>query len=345
MGKVKKGTMKAFELQNNFGLENLKLIERPEPKLQNSNDVLIKIKATSLNFRDYLVVTGKYNPKFKLPFVPLSDGAGEVLDVGTSVTDFKVGDRVILQFAPKWLDGDATYEQSRYTLGGPLDGTLMEKKVYPDYALVKIPSYMSFEEAATLPCAALTSWSSLVTYGRIFPGDTVVVLGTGGVSIFALQIAKFHGAKVIVTSGSDEKLEQAKSLGADYVINYKTELEWGKKVKEITGSGADHIIEVGGAGTLEQSIKAIRPFGQISLIGILAGGAKDLNLLPVLMNNIKLQGILVGSKAGLAAMCKAFEFHKTKPVIDRIFPFEESVQAIEYLKSGNHFGKIVISLS
>jgi NADPH:quinone reductase-like Zn-dependent oxidoreductase len=248
MGKVKKGTMKALELQNNFGLENLKLIERPEPKLQNSNDVLIKIKATSLNFRDYLVVTGKYNPKFKLPFVPLSDGAGEVLEVGTSVTDFKVGDRVILQFAPKWLDGDATYEQSRYTLGGPLDGTLMEKKVYPDYALVKIPSYMSFEEAATLPCAALTSWSSLVTYGRIFPGDTVVVLGTGGVSIFALQIAKFHGAKVIVTSGSDEKLEQAKSLGADYVINYKTELEWGKKVKEITGSGADHIIEVGGAG-------------------------------------------------------------------------------------------------
>lgn len=336
--------MKVFELENNFGLENLKLTNRDKPSIINGNDVLIKMKATSLNYRDYLVVTGKYNPKFKLPFVPLSDGAGEILEIGSTVSDFKVGDRVILQFAPKWLDGDASYEQSRYTLGGPLDGTLMEEKVYPDYALVKIPEYMSYEEAATLPCAALTSWSSLVTYGRIFPGDTVVVLGTGGVSIFALQIAKFHGAKVIVTSGSDDKLEQAKSLGADYAINYKTTSDWGKKVKEITKTGADHIIEVGGAGTLEQSIKAIRPFGQISLIGILAGGANDLNLLPVLMNNIKLQGILVGSKAGLAAMCKAFDFHQTKPVIDRVFDFQDSVQAIEYLKTGNHFGKIVISL-
>ncbi|HMV43050.1 MAG TPA: NAD(P)-dependent alcohol dehydrogenase [Leptospiraceae bacterium] len=336
--------MKAIQLQGNFGLENLKLADLDEPSVLYPNDVLVRIHAASLNYRDYLVVTGKYNPKFKIPFVPVSDGAGEVLQIGNAVTEFKVGDRVLFQFAPKWLDGDANYEQARYTLGGPLDGTLMEKKVYPESALVKIPDHMSYEEGATLPCAALTSWSSLVTYGRIFAGDTIVVLGTGGVSIFALQIGKILGAKVIVTSGSDEKLEQAKSLGADYTINYKTFPEWGKKVKEITGEGADHIIEVGGAGTLEQSIRAIRPFGQISLIGILAGGAKDLNLLPVLMNNVKMQGILVGSKAGLAAMCKAFTYHKIKPVIDKTFPLEESVKAIEYLKSGSHFGKIVISL-
>lgn len=336
--------MKAVQLQGNFGLENLKLIELDEPELVYPNDVLVRIHSASLNFRDYLVVTGKYNPKFKLPFIPVSDGAGEILKVGSAVTEFKVGDRVLLQFAPKWLDGDATYEQARYTLGGPLDGTLMQKKVYPESALVKIPEHMSYNEAATLPCAALTSWSSLVTYGRIYAGDTVVVLGTGGVSIFALQIAKILGAKVIVTSGSDEKLEQAKELGADFTINYKTFPEWSKKVKEFIPEGADHIIEVGGAGTLEQSIRAVRPFGQISLIGILAGGAKDLNLLPVLMNNIKMQGILVGSKAGLAAMCKAFSFHKTKPVIDKVFSLEETVSAIEYLKSGSHFGKIVISL-
>lgn len=335
--------MKAFEI-GQFGLENLKLVERDNPRPK-SKEVLVKIHAASLNYRDYLVVNGKYNPYFKLPLIPLSDGAGEVVEIGEDVTNFSVGDRVMGTFAPDWLSGQGTRAQIRNTIGGPNDGTLCELKIFTDHGLVSIPSHLSYEEAATLPCAALTSWSAMVIEGTVNPGDTVVVLGTGGVSIFALQFAKILGANVIATSGSDEKLEKAKQLGADYTINYKSTKDWSKEIKRITeGVGADHIIEVGGGGTLEQSIKSIRPFGQISLIGVLAGGSKDLNLLPVLMNNIKIQGIVVGSKAGFESMNKAISYHKLKPIVDKVFSFEESKESIEYLKSGNHFGKVCIKI-
>lgn len=335
--------MKAFEI-GQFGLDNLKMVEKEYPRPK-SKEVLVKIHAASLNYRDYLVVNGKYNPYFPLPLVPLSDGAGEVVEIGEDVKTFFVGDRVTGTFAPDWISGQATKDQLRNTTGGPNNGTLTEFRVYPEHGLLPIPEHLSYEEAAAFPCAALTSWSAMVVEGKVNPGDTVVVLGTGGVSIFALQFAKILGANVIVTSGSDDKLEKAKELGADHTINYKTVTDWHKEVKRITRVGADHIIEVGGAGTLEQSVKSIRPFGQISLIGILAGGSKDFNLLPVLMHNIKIQGIVVGSKAGFESMNKAVAFHKLKPVIDKVFPFEEAKEAIRYLANGNHFGKICIKVS
>ncbi len=337
--------MKRFEIQSGFGVENLKLAEAPEPAAAHG-EVVVRLRAASLNYRDHLTVIGQYNPRYKLPLVPGSDGAGEVIGVGPGVTGYKIGDRVMSCFALDWISGTPNLKQVRNSsLGGPLDGTLTEMRAFPEKSLVSIPDYMSYEEAATLPCAALTAWSALVTEATVVPGQTVVVLGTGGVSIFALQFAKMLGARVIVTSSSDEKLEQAKKLGADDVINYRQKPQWSKEVRRITDmEGADHIIEVGGAGTLEESLKAVKFFGHISLIGILAGSAKDLNLLPILMQNVRMQGILVGSRDGLAAMTRAMALHRMKPVIDRTFSFDRTGEALEYLAHGKHFGKVCISI-
>lgn len=336
--------MKAHVLENGFGIENIHLKERDLADLL-PHEIRIAVKAVSLNFRDYLMVTGNYNPRLKLPIIPLSDGAGEVTQVGSAVTRFKVGERVMPTFSQNWIAKRPESDDLRKsTLGGPLDGTACETMHVPEWAAVKIPEHLSFAEAATLPCAALTAWSALVTMNRTTPGEYVVVLGTGGVSIFALQFAKMLGLKVIATSSSDAKLKRAEELGADFFINYKQKPEWAKEVRKITKMrGADHIIEVGGAGTLDQSIRAVRMDGVISLIGILAGSSKELNLLPILMQNVRLQGILVGGRTAFEAMCHAVAETGMRPVVDKTFGFAELPAALSYLKTGSHFGKIVVT--
>ncbi|TGN17400.1 zinc-dependent alcohol dehydrogenase family protein [Leptospira idonii] len=336
--------MKQIQLSS-FGIQNLSLADAPEPGKPKAGQVLVRMRAASLNFRDNLVIAGKYNPKFPTPMVPCSDGAGEVVEIGEGVTEWKVGDKVLATFAPNWIADHATHQEMRHTLGGPLDGTLREYILFPETGLVAMPKHLSFEEGATLPCAALTAWSSFHVFSKLLPGHTVVVQGTGGVSLFALQFAKQAGAKVFLTSSSEEKLSKGKSLGADFLINYKEVPEWGKQIRSLTEKiGADHIVEVGGAGTLEQSIIACKPFGVIHLIGILAGRSGELNLLPVVMNNIKVQGIVVGGRKAFQAMNAAIEASGLKPVIDRIFPLSETKEALDYLKSGSHFGKIVIQI-
>lgn len=335
--------MKAFELQVGFGLEQLKPVERPEPTAQRQlapGEVLVEFRAWSLNYRDLLVVTGAYNPRLKLPLIPLSDGAGEVKAVGTGVTRFRPGDRVTPCFMQRWIEGPLTAERARSDLGGNLAGILVERAVLHEEGLVGIPPHLSFEEAATLPCAALTAWNALVVSGKLRAGDNVLLQGTGGVSLFALQFAKLHGARVTITSSSDEKLSRAKALGADELINYKSVPEWGKRAFELTG-GVDHVVEVGGGGTLPESLRAVRHGGHIALIGILSGTAPA-NPLPILMKGIRVQGIYVGSREMFEAMNRAITFHRLKPVIDRVFAFDQAVDALMYLQSGKHFGKIVI---
>ncbi len=330
---------------NSFGLENIHLKDLPKPTSPEKGEILVKFHAASLNYRDYLVVTGKYNPKFPLPLIPCSDGAGEILEIGKDVKDFSVGDKICATFAPGWIAGKPSKKELRTSLGGPLDGTLREYAILPESGIVKMPSHLSFEEAATLPCAALTAWSALFEETNVLPGEYVVIQGTGGVSIFALQFAKLAGAKVILTSSSDEKLEFGKKLGADFFINYKKEPKWGEKVREITnGAGADHVIEVGGAGTLEESIKAVKLFGNIHLIGILSGQTPSLNLLPIVMGQIRIQGIVIGPRKSFERMNRAIEENQLRPDIDKIFTLGDTRQAIEYLRDGKHFGKVVIRI-
>ena len=333
--------MKVYEVKE-FGIENLALVNREEPQ-PGTNEVLVKFHAASLNYRDLMFVNGVYNPKAKLPAVPFSDGAGEVTAVGSNVTRWKVGDRVCPIFTQGWIEGEPSLQKNRATLGaGAMDGVLREYGAFDENGLVQIPEHLSFEEAATLPCAAVTAWDALVDSGRLKAGQTVLALGTGGVSIFALQLAKMHGARVIITSSSDEKLERAKELGADETINYKSAPSWDKEVLSRTNKiGVDHVIEVGGAGTLSKSLNSVRVGGHVALIGVLASG-NDFNPLSVLMKNVRLHGILVGSRQMFEDMNSAIEANKLKPVIDKTFAFEEVREALKYLESGSHFGKIVV---
>lgn len=327
-----------------FGLENFQQREEVLPEIK-ENEVLIEMEAISLNYRDLLMVTGNYNPKLKLPLVPCSDGCGIILKKGNQVKNFKEGDRVLPLFAQGWYDGKVSREMLKNTLGGPLHGTLQKYLILPESEIVKSPKNLNPLEASTLPCAGLTAWSALVEFGKVIPGETLLTLGTGGVSIFALQIGKLLGAKIIITSSSEEKLLKAKSLGADQIINYKENPDWEKEVLKITNfKGVEHIIEVGGVGTLEKSIKSVRAGGTIYLIGVLAGKKAPVDLTPVLMQNIKIQGVVVGHKRSLEEMCKAFELHNIKPIIDKVFEFEEAPKAFEYLKNGSHFGKICIKV-
>jgi NADPH:quinone reductase-like Zn-dependent oxidoreductase len=336
--------VRAVEIRGGFGLANLALTERPEPR-PGPGQALVRLRAAALNYRDLLTAEGKYNPKQKLPLVLCSDGAGEVVEVGSGVARVAPGDRVSPIFAQRWIAGVPTREKLRSTLGGPLDGTLAELAVFDQEGLVKIPEHLSDEEAATLPCAAVTAWSALVTEGGVTAGDTVLVQGTGGVSLFALQIAKLLGARVIATSSRDDKLARARELGADEGINYKEIPEWGTRAKELTGgAGVDHVVEVGGAGTLQQSLRAVRIGGTISLIGNLAGTKTELLLTQIFMQKIRVNGILVGHREGFEAMNRAVAFHRLRPVIDRIFPLEEARAAFDHMAAGDHFGKIVIRI-
>ncbi len=335
--------MKAYEIAQ-FGIDNLKLVERDTPH-PGPNAVLIKFHAASLNYRDVMVVSGTYNPRMKLPAIPFSDGAGEIVEIGESVTKWKVGDRVCPSVVQAWIDGEPTAEKSKTAIGaGNFDGVLREYGAFGEESIVGIPEHLSFEEAATLPCAALTAWHALVVSGKIKKGDTVLTLGTGGVSIFAVQFAKLFGAKVIATSSSNEKLERVKQLGADEIINYREHEDWDKAVLEMTdGRGVDHVIEVGGTGTLQRSVKAVCVGGHIALIGAL-NMSGEFNPIPIFMKGIRMQGIFIGSRQMFEEMNAKIESSGLKPVIDRIFEFEQASDALKYMESGSHFGKIVVRI-
>ncbi|WP_042342320.1 NAD(P)-dependent alcohol dehydrogenase [Calothrix sp. PCC 7507] len=336
--------MKAYEIQSNAGIEALALVDRPEPK-PTPGQVLVKVKATSLNYRDLLMAEGIYGSKLKYPLIPMSDGAGEVVAVTEGVTRVKIGDRVAGIFFQDWISGSLTKEKMKSDLGGGIDGMLAEYVILHQDGLVILPDYLSYIEAATLPCAAVTAWHGLVTKGNLTEDHTVLLLGTGGVSIFALQFAKIHGAKVIITSSSDDKLARAKELGADETINYKTTPDWEKKVYELTNRiGIDHVIEVGGAGTLTKSLQAVRIGGRISLIGVLSGRGSEIDPLPILFKSLTVQGIYVGSRKMFEVMNQKITQHKLNPIIDRVFPFNQAKAAYSYLKSAAHFGKVVIQI-
>ncbi|MBI5175398.1 MAG: NAD(P)-dependent alcohol dehydrogenase [Candidatus Melainabacteria bacterium] len=336
-------TYKAWELRS-FSLQDVAATAREESRLE-PQQVRIAVKAVSLNFRDLLVARGHYNPKLPLPVVPLSDGAGEVVAVGDRVSKFKKGDRVMPNFMPDWIAGEVTPEAAKTALGGFVDGMLREQATFNESALVHIPSHLSYEEAATLPCAALTAWSALMVNGALKPGETVLTMGSGGVSIFALQLAKAAGARVIATSGANDKLNRLKELGADTLINYKEHPNWDELVLEATGGrGVDHIVEVGGAGTLERSMKAARMNGHVSVIGVLDGISGSLNAIALIMKSLRLQGVFVGSRSRFEDMNKAISLHGIKPVVDRVFAADEITEALSYMASGQHFGKIVLRL-
>jgi len=336
--------MKAYEIGEPRGIDSLRPVERATAS-PGSGEVLVRVRATSLNYRDLATVKGAAAVRgMRLPLVPLSDGAGEVAEVGPGVTRYKVGDRVAGIFMQTWIAGPQRSTYMRSALGGALDGMLAEYVALPEAGLVRLPAYMSYEEAATLPCAAVTSWNALVSQGRLMPGETVLVMGTGGVSIFALQFARMHGARVIATSSSDAKLKRLHEMGAAEVINYKSSPDWDKHVLELTGGeGVEHVIEVGGAGTLAKSLNAVRTGGRVSLIGLLAGAA-DVNPMPALFKGACLQGILVGSREMFEDMNRAMTVNELHPVIDRVFPFEQAREAYRYLESGAHFGKVCIAV-
>jgi NADPH:quinone reductase-like Zn-dependent oxidoreductase len=336
--------MKTYEIQK-FGLENLKIVDRPKPEPK-PGQALVRVKACSLNYRDLMVAKGLYNPKMPLPRVPFSDSCGVVEAVGSDVSRVRVGDRVAPIFMQTWIDGPLTDEKSKSALGGSIDGVLAEYVAVDAEGLVHVPSHLSDEQAACLPCAAVTAWNALVTQGNLKAGDTVLLQGTGGVSLFALQFAKLHGARAIITSSSDEKLNRAKQLGADETVNYKTTPDWENAVLELTnGAGVDHVVEVGGAGTLERSLKAVRSMGIVSQIGVLTGVVKDLNIAPILMKHIRVQGIYVGSRAMFEGMNRAIGQTRLAPVVDRICNFEEAADALRHMESGGHFGKIVLKIA
>ena len=337
--------MKAFEIRE-FGIENLSAVERDTP-VPKPHEVLVRLRAASLNYRDVMIASGTYNPRMKLPAIPLSDAAGEVVEVGSEVSNWKAGDRVMPIMVQRWFDGDSSEETRRTALGAgsQWNGVLRECAAFREDAVVRIPEHLSFEEAATLPCAALTAWNALAFSGKLKPGETVLTQGSGGVSTFALQVAKLFGARVIATSSSDEKLEKLKELGADETINYREREDWDKAVLKFTNKrGADHVVEVGGVGTLSRSINAVRVGGHIAMIGALDAEG-TFNHVPVFMKSIRLQGIFVGSKRMFEEMLRAVEFAEMKPVIDRVFEFDQVKEALEYMQSGSHFGKIVVRIS
>ena len=335
--------MKAWRFVRAFGLENLECVELPEPE-PGPGQAVVRVRACSLNYRDLVVSRGWYGRAVKTPLTPLSDGAGEVLAVGEGVTRVKPGDRVAAIFMQGWLAGPPDDAKATTALGGAIDGMLAEQVCLDAAGLVRFPDHLSFEEAGALPCAAVTAWHSLFDSGGLQPGQSVLVLGTGGVSIFALQFAKMAGARVIATSSSDHKLERLRAMGADAVVNYKAKPDWDQTAREFTGGvGVDHVIEVGGAGTLPLSLKAVRRGGHIALIGILSG-AGEIDPRFIFLKQARIQGIYVGSRQMFEDMNQALAASGLRPVIDRVFAFAEVAEAMRYLETGVHFGKVCISV-
>jgi len=336
--------MKGWRISS-FGIDNLEPFDEPSPK-GGPEQVVVKVHAVSLNYRDLMMVKGLYNPRMELPRVPCSDGAGEIVELGQRVKDFKVGDRVAGIFMQRWLDGRPSAAKQKAALGGDVDGMLAECVVLDATGVVCFPEHLSYEEAATLPCAGVTAWNAVVTEGSVGPCDTVVVQGTGGVSVFALQFAKLLGTRVLGTSSSDEKLERARTLGLDSGFNYKTQGPWADWViAETGGEGAELVVEVGGSGTFAQSLKAVRVGGTIAQIGVLSQSQEPLQVAPILRKQVKVQGIFVGSRADFVAMNRAISQNGLKPVIDSVFPFEDARAAFHKLEDASHLGKIVIRVA
>ena len=335
--------MRVWQIQDDWGYDNLKLAARPEPR-PGPGQVLVRMKASSLNYRDLVVPDRGYGSYTgTLPLIPISDGVGEVVETGPGVTRVSAGDRVCPTFFQDWIAGEPDLERLTRSLGGPIDGTMAELMCLPESGVCKVPQHLTDEEAATLPCAALTAWSALATCSTTRPGDRVLIQGSGGVAIFALQFAKLFGAHVTMISSSDEKIERLKAMGADAAINYREVPEWAKATREITeGRGYDHIVELGGEKTLPQSLRCIRPGGVLSMIGILSGSAITTPLGLIITRQVRLQGVTVGHRDGFEAMLRAIGQHRLRPVIDRSFGFESLKEAMAYLKSGRQFGKICI---
>jgi NADPH:quinone reductase-like Zn-dependent oxidoreductase len=338
--------MKAYDLvPGTTGPDALKLVDKPEPSV-GPGQIKLKVKAISLNFRDIMIANNLYGGPRQAPVQPISDGAGEVVEIGEGVKSLKVGDRVAPLFFPDWQDGQAQFPKIARSLGASAPGMAAEYTVHGESEVVKLADHMSFEDGASLPCAALTAWHALIGRGgpnQLVAGQTVLALGTGGVSIFALQIGKLSGARVIITSSSDKKLERAKALGADGLVNYKTNPDWQKAVLEMTGGvGVDHVLEVGGAGTFPRSAQATTMQGKISLIGGLSGSTEPVSLGAMFGKNVS--GITVGSRAMMEAMVKAFAVAKTRAVVDKDFAFDQLAEAYRYQIGGSHFGKIVVSV-
>jgi NADPH:quinone reductase-like Zn-dependent oxidoreductase len=336
--------LKCYELQGPNGFDQLALVDKPVPE-PGEGEVLVRLKAATLNYRDLLTVKGGYGSRQKFPLVPVSDGAGVVERVGPGVREFAPGDRVIGSFFESWLSGEPSQAKMRANLGGAVDGVLTQYRIFPKHALVKTPEHLSDVEAAALPCAGVTAWSAVVKLGGLKPGQTVLTQGTGGVSLFAIQFAKMCGARVIATSSSDAKIERLKQLGADFTLNYKASPDWGKQAREWTGHGVDLVVEVGGVGTLNESIRATRIGGTIAFIGVLAGPPTSDSRLPLMvMQQQRLQGVTVGSVEDLKAMAEAIAVHRMKPVIDKAFSFDQVKQAFAHMESGAHFGKVAIEI-
>ena len=334
--------MKAWEIVSPDGIDALALNERDEPR-PGPGEVLVRVRASSINYRDLSTILDPRARNIPYPRIANSDCAGEVLEVGPGVERWKQGDRVAGCFFQDWPAGGISAGAMASALGGPIDGVLAEQIVLREGGLVAVPGHLSFEEAACLPCAAVTAWHCLVECGGLKAGDTVLLLGSGGVSIFGLQFCEMFGARAIVTSSSNEKLERARAMGAWETINYREAADWDKAARELTGGrGVDHVLEVGGGGTLGKSIEAVRIGGRIALIGVLTGGRIDPTA--IMRKSVRVQGVYVGSRAMFEAMNRAVEAHEMRPVIDRTFAFEEAREGFHHMKAAGHLGKIVVKV-
>jgi NADPH:quinone reductase-like Zn-dependent oxidoreductase len=335
--------MRVFQIEGDWGMDNLKLSVRPQPA-PGPGQVLLRMRASSLNYRDLVVPNRGYgNQTGTLPLIPVSDGVGEIVAVGEGVRRVAVGDRVCPAYFPHWISGEPSLERMN-SLGGPIDGTMAEYMCLPEEGVAKAPPHLTDVEAATLPCAALTAWSALVTSGATKPGDQVLVQGCGGVALFAVAFARLLGAHVTVITSSDERGARVKAHGADAVVNYRAVPEWAKATREITaGRGYDLIVELGGEKTLPQSLKCIRPGGTVAMIGVLSGATMSASLGLVVTRQVRLQGITVGHRDGFESMLRAISQHQLRPVVDRVFAFDELKEALAYLATGAQFGKICIA--
>lgn len=334
--------VKTFQITGTNGLDSLRCVDLPEPR-PGPGEVRLRLRAVSLNYRDWMNVAGLHGITGPVPRIPCSDGAGEVLEVGPGVTDWRAGDRVVVPFMPGWLEGGFTQKHAAGALGGAVDGLLREQACLPASSLLPIPAHLSFAEAATLPCAAVTAWDALHERGGLQAGETVLILGSGGVSVFALQFARLAGARVLAITSSDAKAERLRALGAEAVHNYREDPAWDAwALAQTGGHGVDKVVEIGGPETLNRSINAVRFGGHIALIGVLTGTAGEVRTVGLLRKGIRLDGVYVGSRAMFAQMNTALEAAGLRPVIDSEFAFDEAPAAFQRLASGAHFGKIVV---